>query len=72
MRWKRSNISSGVTAAVKAMVSRSGTPESLSKSGSIPETPQSPPANTAVDKGAPSHTHPAVPHPAPNNALAAM
>ena len=49
--WKRSINSIGTTAAAKATLSRSGTPGPLSKSGSMPETPHSPPASTQAGNG---------------------
>ena len=41
----------GTTAAPKATLSRSGTPESLSRSGSMPATLHSPPARMQVGSG---------------------
>ena len=42
-----------MTAAVKHMASRSGTPWSLSMSGSMPENPHIAPATMAVSCGTP-------------------
>ena len=55
----------GTTAAAKAMLSRSGVPESLSMSGNMPETPHRPPANEA---GGPGHAIHQVGRPAVSDA----
>ncbi len=49
--WNRSASITGTTAAANAMLSRSGTPASLSTSGSIPDTPHNPPARMHVGTG---------------------
>ena len=44
----------GMMAAAKPSASRRGTPESLSTSGSMPDTPHSPPATSEVGRSKPA------------------
>ena len=51
----------GTTAEAKARLSFKGLPESLSTSGSMPDTLHKPPANRAVGSGTPKPRWAAVP-----------
>ena len=62
----------GTTAAANAMLSCNGVPESLSMSGSMPETPHKPAVRTLVGQGAPYMKYAAPPYPTPKTLLTVM